>query len=419
MGKRIRITELEPETVRISAKKDGSQTAVIKDRTKNLNGNKVNLLLDSGAFSAWSRGEEIDIKKYIRYLRDNEKLLWNYVTLDKIPGEFGKRDNSQEEVERSASQSYKNQQRMKDAGLRPVPVFHQGERLHWLQKYLEDNEPYIGLSASKFVRIDEQQRWLDSVFNLLTDDKGHPYVKTHGFALTSFTHLTAYPWYTVDSTTWSMTPGYGQIIIPAWKGGRYDYLAPPVRIAISGVTHTSPTSQKKQFEALGDVTQEVVRRYLEDVVGCSVTEARYGTNFRRQCMLTYYKHLCEALRDVTFTGLRASLSGKDHRILEDDRYALRPFNLTLTHATALNREWSDLMTRVGANDRLLSYYELQDRGNEILEQYVTTGMHGPYRQQPIKVGDWDSETYLNRRRLALYYRLQQLNKQAEQENVPW
>jgi hypothetical protein len=304
---------------------------------------------------------------------------------------------------------------MLDAGLRPIPVFHQGERLHWLQKYLEDKEPYIGLSASKFVRIDEQQRWLDMVFNLLTDKDGHPYVKTHGFALTSFTHLTAYPWYTVDSTTWSMTPGYGQIIIPAWKGGKFDYLATPVRIAISGVTHTSPTSQKKQFEALGPAQQESVRTFLEEVVGCSVTEARYGTNFRRQAMLVYYRHLCEALRDVRFTGLRAQISGPDHKALVKRREALAPFNLTLTHATALNREWSDLMTRVGANERLLSYYELRDRGNELLEQYVKTGMHGEYKRSSIKVGDYYSETYLNRRRLGLFYRLRKL----QQEDVPW
>lgn len=375
-------------------------------------GNKVRLLLDSGAFGAWSRGEELDLKKYIRYCKDNAPYIWTAINLDKIPGSFGRRDNSQEEVEVSAKQSYKNLQTMKDAGVNAVPVFHQGERIAWLEKYLKDGEPYIGLSASKFVRVDEQQRWLDMVFNILCTRGGIPTVRTHGFALTSFPLLTSYPWYTVDSTTWSLTPGYGQIIIPAWENGQWNYLAEPTRIAISGVTHKSVSSQMKQFENLGPLKKEVVTRYLEDVVGTDISMARYGTNERRKCMLIYYIHLCEALRDVRFKGARASIFGHAHLNLSK-REALEPFNLILTFATSLNREWSELMTAVGANSRLLSYWEMKGRSNDILQEYVTTGTHGVYERNPIRQ-DW-SETYKNRRRLALLARIKAYNDMATEE----
>jgi len=370
--------------------------------------NLVRLFLDSGAFGAWSRGKEIDVRDYIDYIKDNERFIWNYVNLDVIPGKFGRRDNSQREVEESAVGSYKNQKIMKKAGLHPIPVFHQGERMHWLEQFLRDGEPYIGLSASKFVRVDEQKRWLDMCFARLCDKQGRPLVKTHGFALTAYPLLTSYPWYTVDSTTWSLTPGYGQIIIPAYIKGKPDYLHPPIRIAISGVTHKSVSSQKKQFENLGPKSQDAVTRFLEEEVGCTVAEARYGTNFRRRAMLVYYMNLCNVLKGVHYTGPRASISGKDHYDTSHMK-ALEPFNLILTFATSLNREWSDLMTEVGANSRLLSYWEMQDRSNAVVQQYVLTGTHGKYQRAKIRP-DW-SETYLNRRRLGLLDTIKRLDNE--------
>lgn len=372
--------------------------------------NKVKLLLDSGAFGAWSRGEELSIKDYIRYCNENKRYIWAAVNLDKIPGKFGRRDNSQQEAIVAAKQSYKNQQMMKDGGVNAVPVFHQGDPISFLEQYLRDGERYIGLSCNKFMRIDEQQKWLDMVFNILTDRDGRPYVRTHGFALTAFPLITTYPWYTVDSTTWSLTPGYGQIIIPQWRDGGWDYLLPPTRIAISGVAHKSISSQKKQFENLGADTRQVVRNYLENVVGTTVTEARYGTNERRKCMLVYYIHLCKAIRDVRFVGARARISGPDH-FDTSQLDALDPFNLILMFATSLNREWSELMNAVGANTRLLSYWEMRGRGNDILAEYVTKGTHGVYTRQPPR-RDW-SETYLNKRRLALLARINDYNQYAE------
>lgn len=378
--------------------------------------NLVKLFLDSGAFGAWSRGKEIDVRDYIRYIKENEKFIWHYVNLDVIPGKFGHRDNSQAEIERSAQGSYKNQQKMKDKDLSPIPVFHQGERMHWLERYLADGEGYIGLSANKFVRIDEQRKWLDMCFNILCDKEGRPLVKTHGFALTAFRLLTSYPWYTVDSTTWSLTPGYGQIIIPAYIKGKFDYLHEPVRIAISGVTHKSVSSQKKQFENLGEAQRAAVTKFLRETVGVDITQTRYGTNERRKAMLMYYINLCKALRAVKFTGARARIFGPDHHIDTSKMKALPPFNLTLTLATSLNREWSELMTSVGANCRLLSYWEMQSRDNDVLQQYVKEGTHGKYQRARMRP-DW-SETYLNRRRLALHSRVRTYGSEGDEEQKP-
>lgn len=369
-------------------------------------GNKVRLLLDSGAYGAWSRGESIAVKDYIKYCRDNERLIWRLVNLDVIPGQFGRRDNSQGEVEASAEMSYYNQQKIKMAGLRPIPVFHQGERLYWLERMLRDGEDYIGLSPSKFVRLDDQKRWLDMCFNLLCDDKGRPLVKTHGFAATSFELMTQYPWRSVDSTTWSLTPGYGQIIVPAMIGDEYDYTHPPTRVIMSGVMQKNQGAQARQYEYLSKPHRKAVKRFIYDVVGSTLEGQRYSSIERCKAMLVYYVELGKHLYDVRFSGHRSRLFGPDH--LDVAKLELEPFppwHLILALATeALHKEWSKIMNDTGANDRLLSYWYLKDKPYEILERFVIDGKCGEYVRSKQKA-NWDNETYMNRRRLALFERI--------------
>ena len=75
-----------------------------------------------------------------------------YVNLDSIPAK-----KTLEAREAAARQSYKNQQVMKEAGLHPIPVFHQGENWLWLEKMLKDGEtPGAGASAqslSEYARL--------------------------------------------------------------------------------------------------------------------------------------------------------------------------------------------------------------------------------------------------------------------------
>ena len=44
----------------------------------------VDVFLDSGAFSAWTRGMEIDIQKYIEFIKQNQDIITVYANLDVI-----------------------------------------------------------------------------------------------------------------------------------------------------------------------------------------------------------------------------------------------------------------------------------------------------------------------------------------------
>ena len=72
---------------------------------------KVDLFLDSGAFSAWNKGTSIDIKKYIKFIKKNEDLFTVYANLDVI-GIGGNQPNLL-----TATKTLENQRIMEKAGL--------------------------------------------------------------------------------------------------------------------------------------------------------------------------------------------------------------------------------------------------------------------------------------------------------------
>ena len=120
----------------------------------------MDILLDSGAFSAFNLGERIDLDDYVGFVKANKGLIYRCINLDVIPGNFGNREWRPEAIEAAAAASYANQQKMKEAGLNPIPVFHQDENFRWLEKYLADDEDYICLSASQRAGRPEKLTWL-------------------------------------------------------------------------------------------------------------------------------------------------------------------------------------------------------------------------------------------------------------------
>jgi len=182
----------------------------------------LNLLLDSGAFSAWNNGKAIDLDHYIAFIKANIEHIEHYVNLDVIPGEFG-RTPSPSEVEVSAEQGWANMLRMEAEGLRPIPVFHMGEQFKWLRRMVEHGCPYIGISPANDRPTKAKAVWLDRVFDQITDAAGWPLVRTHAFGVTSIDLLIRYPWYSADSTTWIMIAARGKILLPRWENDAWNF----------------------------------------------------------------------------------------------------------------------------------------------------------------------------------------------------
>lgn len=319
---------------------------------------RVKCILDSGAYSAWGQGIEIDLRDYIRYVQEHKHLLESYVNLDSIPAK-----KTLEAREAAARQSYKNQQVMKEAGLHPIPVFHQGENWLWLEKMLKDGETYIGLSTGGQHRQPRPSiyRWLDQCFSRLCDAQGRPLVRIHGFGITSRLLLLRYPCTTVDSTTWELLAGYGQIVVPMLIGNEFDYKAKPLQVRVA------------DMENLSELDLDQVNRYVKSC-GLTMAEVRYSSAARRLMGALYYKELREALPDIRFghhrPGVKPSVNYKPPSVSK----------VTIVMATQLwDHRWSHVLTNCEMWDRLVSYYEATSgytkrrRIEGGLERFVTTG----------------------------------------------
>lgn len=214
---------------------------------------EIKLFLDSGAFSAWSQNTEIDIKEYIDFIKKNKEYIYIYANLDVIG---------------DPKATWQNQMIMEKKGLNPLPTFHYGEEEKWLKRYLCRGYDYIALGGMVPISTNDLKKWLDRLFGkILTDERGMPIVKVHGYGITSLSLLLRYPWYSVDSSSWVMTSRTGSIYVPRRKNGQWVYNENPWVLAVSNRS----TDQKKagrHYLTLTPKQKEIVLLYLKEKGYC-------------------------------------------------------------------------------------------------------------------------------------------------------
>lgn len=372
---------------------------------------KIELFLDSGAFGAWKRGIELPLKEYIAFIKKHERLVRGYVAMDVIPGlpawrseetgarAGGRASNTREVVEASAAKSYENLQRMKDAGLNPVPVFHQDEDYKWLEKMLKDGETYIGISPYLKSHRNKILEFLDTSFSIVCDAKGRPTVKTHGFGMTNPVLIARVPWYSVDSTSWAIGAGYGHIMVPVYEGGKANYRKPPIQVSVSGMRGEA----KRQLEGwaqLQPLHYDAVMRFLDECE-LTITQVRNRSDARRHAIVKYFQGLEAVCQDITFQHRVDYKNTARH--WDPDRKAPRRWSPAFKmiyaaspHAIALNT----VLNERGVTQRLLSFFDLRDKRDDFLENYINTGLPGKLKKGPPKQR-WTTDHYMSYRRLVM------------------
>ncbi len=186
----------------------------IQNKTEN-----SKLFIDSGAFTAYTKGDVIDVDDYIDYINSITQHLTIYAQLDKIPGRFNQ-PKSLQDIKEAPSLSWENYLYMRPRMKEPeklVPIFHQGEDYKWLVNMLEwvdengNHIPYIGISPA--VDMPGIEQFLDRSFSIISKSS-NPNVKTHAFGMTRLSLLERYPYYSADSTSWLKSGSMGSIYTP-------------------------------------------------------------------------------------------------------------------------------------------------------------------------------------------------------------
>lgn len=180
---------------------------------------KSKLFIDSGAFTAYTKGVSLNVDEYITYLNSITDKITIFAQLDKIPGQFN-RPKTKQEVLEAPELSWQNYLYMRERVKEPkklIPIFHQGEDYKWLHNMLEwtdengEHIPYIGISPA--IDVNGMRDFLDKSFKIISQSS-NPKVKTHAFGMTQLRLLEIYPYTSADSTSWKLSAAMGSIYTP-------------------------------------------------------------------------------------------------------------------------------------------------------------------------------------------------------------
>jgi len=144
-------------------------------------------VLDSGAYSAFNSGVEIQLQDYIDYckrLKDEDQTLTEVFALDVI-GDW--------------RASVRNCEEMWRQGVEAIPCFHQGEPEELLRDLARDY-PKIALGGVVGVVEKKKLAWCQRCFDRIWPKR------VHGFGMSGEKLVLALPFDSVDATNWQIGP---------------------------------------------------------------------------------------------------------------------------------------------------------------------------------------------------------------------
>jgi hypothetical protein len=156
----------------------------------------IDLMVDSGAYSAWKSGAVIDISEYCDWIEANQSYIKYYINLDVI---------NPNDPEAAARASLDNYLYMRKRGLHPMIVFHAKESFKWLKAMLTNGADYIGLAALSLGSHTLRSEWYKHAWDHISAPSGEPVIKAHALGEGRYECLAAFPWYSADSASWIFT----------------------------------------------------------------------------------------------------------------------------------------------------------------------------------------------------------------------
>lgn len=200
-----------------------NERSAIKDWVEYLRANpdcRSRLFIDSGAFTAHTKGKEVDVDDYIKFINEIDDCVKVFAQVDKIPGRWGEK-KTPEQLAEAPKLSWDNYLYMVDKVKSPkklLPIFHQGEDFKWLRNMINYRYPdgsyidYVGISCNKECNVNEWIDWFTKCFKII-HESANPNVKTHAFGMTSLKVLEQFPFTSADSTSWVRSASFGNIML--------------------------------------------------------------------------------------------------------------------------------------------------------------------------------------------------------------
>ena len=245
------------------------------------------LFIDSGAYSAWTRGVEIDVDEYITWINERADYIDLFGQVDVIPGDKIHGATMQQVIE-AAEKTWENYLYMRERVKYPerlLYTFHVGEPIKYLERALEWKDekgnliPYIALGGMVGKPKPIRQSFLDQCFRVIRKSS-NPQVKVHVFGMTDFSLLANYPITSADSTSWIMTGATGGIMTDVGV------------ITVSDVQSNSATHYSHLPQNLQEKLEETIAEF-----GFKLDELRHSRDAR---IIFNARYMVKKMKKLTY-----------------------------------------------------------------------------------------------------------------------
>jgi hypothetical protein len=258
------------------------------------------LMLDSGAFTAWKAGKEVKVEhllktygKFIEKYGDAYRRIW-LINLDKIPAAPG-RDPTKDELEEAIKISDENFETLqKTFGDCVLPVFHQGEDEARLAQ-IKQMARYICVSPRNDLPEKARIEWSKEVHHLTIGNE------THGLAATGNRMMNEVPWTSVDSAYWTYTAAMGSMFV---------YLDGQFRVIRISDQHPERKNMNQHFDSMAPIVQEAIVGRIE----------RYGFTVEQLQTNFVYRKALSILEVIEF--LKNFDPQPQKQLIQDQLFAL-------------------------------------------------------------------------------------------------
>lgn len=165
----------------------------------------LDLVVDSGAFTAHTVGKKVDLKEYVEFVNQHHASITTAVVLDVI-GDW-----------KATARNHDRMLELVNDDVTVLPVWHSTSPIEELTR-LCSTYPYIGIggvvSMAKTVKT-----FMQHMIRAHRVAREHG-TRLHGLGVTGATAMMRLPWSTVDSTAWRSGHMYGNLDLSNELGKR-------------------------------------------------------------------------------------------------------------------------------------------------------------------------------------------------------
>lgn len=229
------------------------------------------IMLDSGAYTAWSKGHPVKLESLIAIYEDTiSKIkpgiqIW-LINLDVIPGAPGVVATAKQ-VEEAIAEGDKNFKILRERfGDRVLPVYHQREGIARLREVMTQAD-YIGAGFRQDESEENRVRYAEEIL-AVTHEGGK---RVHGLATTGYKMLKRTNFDSVDSASMLYAAAMGKVL----------YIDPEGDLDVIPVSEQSPLQSipRQHYKSLTSAEQRWILKCIEES-GCTLEQVANDLSYR-------------------------------------------------------------------------------------------------------------------------------------------